>query len=82
MSDKTREFAAWWESDGKYCRAGGGDYERTFARRLRDHLAGQALASQVCLALSSDQGWNNRQRAEWAYEQADAMLAARDAASS
>lgn len=31
MSDKTREFEAWWESDGKYCRAGGGDYERTFA---------------------------------------------------
>lgn len=24
---------AWWESDGQYCRAGGGSYEKTFAYR-------------------------------------------------
>lgn len=26
-------FEAWWESDGQYCRAGGGSYEKTFAYR-------------------------------------------------
>lgn len=25
------EFAAWWDSDGQYVRAGGGDYEQSFA---------------------------------------------------
>lgn len=25
------EFSAWWEQHGIFCRAGGGDYERTFA---------------------------------------------------
>ena len=25
------EFDQWWESEGQYCRAGGGDYERSFA---------------------------------------------------
>lgn len=27
------EFEKWWESDGQYCRAGGGSYEKTFAYR-------------------------------------------------
>ena len=26
-------FEAWWEAHGQYCRAGGGDYEKTFAFR-------------------------------------------------
>lgn len=26
-------FEAWWESDGQYCRSGGGSYEKTFAYR-------------------------------------------------
>lgn len=26
-------FEAWWESYGQFCRAGGGDYEKTFAFR-------------------------------------------------
>ena len=26
-------FEAWWVSDGQYCRAGGGSYEKTFAYR-------------------------------------------------
>ena len=24
-------FEAWWEKEGQFCRAGGGDYEKTFA---------------------------------------------------
>ncbi len=26
-------FEEWWESDGQYCRSGGGSYEKTFAYR-------------------------------------------------
>lgn len=29
--DAEREFEAWWESDGQYIRAGGGQYEKSFA---------------------------------------------------
>lgn len=25
------EFETWWEAHGQFCRAGGGDYEKTFA---------------------------------------------------
>jgi len=32
------EFQAWWEDHGQYCRAGGGDYERTFAFQAWRHL--------------------------------------------
>lgn len=27
------DFEAWWKKEGQYCRAGGGDYEKTFAYR-------------------------------------------------
>lgn len=30
---ENNEFERWWESQGQYCRAGGGDYEKTFAFR-------------------------------------------------
>jgi hypothetical protein len=46
---------------------------------LRDYFAAAALSS---LAASEDESGTTRtmeQRAEWAYEQADAMLAAREA---
>lgn len=33
MPDLKPDFEAWWESDGQYCRAGGGSYEKTFAYR-------------------------------------------------
>ena len=33
MPELESEFEAWWESDGQYCRAGGGSYEKTFAYR-------------------------------------------------
>lgn len=33
MPELETAFEAWWESDGQYCRAGGGSYEKTFAYR-------------------------------------------------
>lgn len=33
MPEFESAFEAWWESDGQYCRAGGGSYEKTFAYR-------------------------------------------------
>jgi hypothetical protein len=32
------EFQVWWEDHGQFCRAGGGDYERTFAFQAWRHL--------------------------------------------
>ena len=26
-------FETWWQAEGQFCRAGGGDYEKTFAFR-------------------------------------------------
>lgn len=33
MSAELERFEAWWAEHGQYCRAGGGDYEKTFAFR-------------------------------------------------
>ncbi len=33
LPDLEASFATWWETDGQYCRAGGGHYEKTFAYR-------------------------------------------------
>jgi len=33
LSDLLEGFEAWWEAHGQYCRAGGGEYEKTFAFR-------------------------------------------------
>lgn len=32
------EFEAWWESEGKFVRAGGGEYEKSFAFQAWRHL--------------------------------------------
>lgn len=34
------DFEVWWEAEGKFCRAGGGDYEKTFAFQAWRHLLG------------------------------------------
>lgn len=54
MSDKTREFEAWWESDGKYCRAGGGDYERTFAYEAWQAVSATLAQQSTPTAPASD----------------------------
>lgn len=58
MTTKTDEqeladFEAWWEKEGQYCRAGGGDYEKTFAYRAYQEGRRAALQSQ------------DREDAEW-----------------
>lgn len=47
------EFESWWESAGQFCRAGGGDYEKTFA--FRGYEAGRASAPQ-----GVPDGWRER----------------------
>lgn len=32
-SAELERFEAWWEAHGQHCRAGGGEYEKTFAFR-------------------------------------------------
>lgn len=66
------EFEAWWESDGRYCRAGGGDYEKTFAWR-----AWQASRAALCVELPDT--WSPNDCGDWAYW-ADAVDAAIKAA--
>ncbi|HCF6372860.1 TPA: hypothetical protein NIH98_001843 [Pseudomonas aeruginosa] len=46
-------FAEWWEEEGQYCRAGGGDYERTFAFQAWRHLYPLLLQARAALAQSS-----------------------------
>ncbi|WP_242015447.1 hypothetical protein [Pseudomonas nitroreducens] len=44
------EFAVWWEEEGQFCRAGGGDYERTFAFQAWRHLYPQLMQTRAALA--------------------------------
>ncbi|WP_178113423.1 hypothetical protein [Pseudomonas xionganensis] len=46
------EFLAWWESDGQFCRAGGGNYERTFAFQAWRHLYPMLMQARAALAQS------------------------------
>ena len=32
-TEKLDRFEEWWQANGQFCRAGGGDYEKTFAYR-------------------------------------------------
>jgi hypothetical protein len=42
-------FESWWEAHGQYCRAGGGDYEKTFAYRAWE--AATAEENEACMKL-------------------------------
>jgi hypothetical protein len=44
------EFNAWWEQQGQFCRAGGGDYERTFAFEAWRYLHPQLMKLQKVTA--------------------------------
>jgi hypothetical protein len=44
----------------------------------RDYFAAKALASSTGWYLSEINNWDNKERADWAYKQADAMLKARE----
>lgn len=43
------EFEAWWESEGEYLRAGGGDYEKTFAYHAWVKARQQNASKYKCL---------------------------------
>jgi hypothetical protein len=45
---------------------------------LRDYFAAQALASSTGWYLSEINNWDNKERADWAYKQADQMLIERE----
>jgi hypothetical protein len=45
---------------------------------LRDYFAAQALASSTGWYLSEINNWDNKERADWAYKQADQMLKERE----
>jgi len=45
---------------------------------LRDYFAAQALASSTGWYLSEINNWDNKERADWAYKQADQMLIKRE----
>lgn len=51
-------FEAWWEEEGQFCRAGGGDYEKTFAFRAYEASRAAALeeAAEVADAHATCEG--------------------------
>lgn len=75
-------FEKWWDDHGKFCRAGGGDYERTFAYRAYEAAMEAARAREEALAaqlrecaetLGADQ--IDEHRAMRAYADSVALLA-------
>ncbi|MBU1282757.1 MAG: hypothetical protein KJ989_13230 [Gammaproteobacteria bacterium] len=49
-SEFYEEFAKWWDDEGQYVRAGGGDYERSFAFQAFRHLMPQIAALRAQLS--------------------------------
>lgn len=45
-------FEAWWEKEGQFCRAGGGDYEKTFAFRAWQAARAAALEEAASAAFN------------------------------
>lgn len=54
------DFETWWKQHGQFCRAGGGEYEKTFAFRAWQaaHRVAMAeafeMAAQVCDSLGGE----------------------------
>lgn len=46
--NKLERFESWWEAHGQYCRAGGGEYEKTFAFRAWESAT--AAEREACAA--------------------------------
>lgn len=46
MSTIREDFEVWWTKQGQFCRAGGGEYEKTFA--FRAYEAATERAAAVC----------------------------------
>ena len=46
-------FEAWWAKHGQFCRAGGGEYEKTFAFRAWQ-AATTAERDRICAAIKAE----------------------------
>ena len=53
MNDLLEGFEAWWEAHGQYCRAGGGEYEKTFAFSAWE-AATAAECERICTAIKAE----------------------------
>lgn len=53
LDDGLEGFEAWWVEHGQYCRAGGGDYEKTFAFRAWQ-AATSAERERICTAIKAE----------------------------
>ena len=49
IQEVDEDFEKWWESDGQYCRSGGGSYEKTFAYRAYEAAIARANEHFACL---------------------------------
>ncbi|MFU6981664.1 Lar family restriction alleviation protein [Pseudomonas aeruginosa] len=49
------EFMVWWEDHGQFCRAGGGDYERTFAFQAWRHLYPMLMQARATRPAQTEQ---------------------------
>lgn len=56
MATVESDFEAWWESDGQYCRSGGGSYEKTFAYRAYEAAIAKANSFYAPLLPSINAG--------------------------
>ncbi|WP_437880868.1 hypothetical protein [Pseudomonas sp. LRF_L74] len=51
----TEQFMAWWESEGQYCRSGGGNYERVFAFQAWRYLYPLVLRARAATSQNQQQ---------------------------
>ncbi len=72
----TEAFDTWWQAEGQFCRAGGGDYEKTFAFRAYD--AETERAAILCEVEAGRASFVGNHGASLAAEQCAAAIRARD----
>jgi hypothetical protein len=52
------KFEVWWQAEGQFCRAGGGDYEKSFAYRAFERA--MTLSGQDRVQLNATALWENQ----------------------
>lgn len=52
-----QEFESWWQENGQFCRAGGGDYEKTFAYRAWQASRRAPVVPQRCDLCKNNGGY-------------------------
>jgi len=58
-------FEAWWTESGQFCRAGGGDYEKTFAYRAYEAATERAAKLASDLAYDAAINYANGHAVDW-----------------